>query len=319
MNNLRAMRDVLIEQIYNRMGRRKDIFFLSDDFGSPILDKLRMKFKDRFINVGIAEQNLINISTGLALEGFIVYAYGIAPFITMRAYEQLRNNLSILSHIKEVNVNLIGVGAGMSYDISGPTHHCFEDITIMRLLPNFVVFSPSDWLLAGKFADYSINVKKPKYIRLDGKPIPQIYNGIKDLNLDTGFYELAKGEELCIVSTGFMTHRALKAVSEFLKNKISIGVIDVFMIKPINYDLLYNTLKKYRCIITIEEAFVNKGGLDGLVSDVVSKKNLKIRLKRIGFEDRYVFTIGSRNYLHRLNGLDEEGIIKVIKDSLEGK
>ena len=136
------MRDVFIEGIYNRMQEDRNLFFISADFGSPKLDRLREDFKDRFINVGIAEQNLINISTGLALEGFTVYAYAIAPFLTMRAYEQIRINLSLHAQLKEININLIGVGAGLSYDVSGPSHHCLEDLSIMRTLPNLIVFSP---------------------------------------------------------------------------------------------------------------------------------------------------------------------------------
>jgi transketolase len=149
----KIMREVLIEGIYQRMEQDQSLFFVTADFGSPKLDALREQFKDRFINVGIAEQNLINISTGLALEGFTVYAYAIAPFLTMRAYEQIRVNLSLHAQLKEINVNLIGVGAGLSYDVSGPTHHCLEDITIMRSLPNMTLFSPSDWKLAEKFVD----------------------------------------------------------------------------------------------------------------------------------------------------------------------
>ncbi len=122
-NSPQIMRDVLIEQIYQKMFDDERIFFLSADLGSPVLDKVREQFEDRFINVGIAEQNLINVSTGLAFEGFTVYAYAIAPFLTMRAYEQLRVNLSLSSELMELNVNLIGVGAGLSYDVSGPTHH----------------------------------------------------------------------------------------------------------------------------------------------------------------------------------------------------
>jgi len=318
MNNLpiRAMRDILIEEIYDRMHDNEDIFFLSDDFGAPVLDKLKEKFRDRFINVGIAEQNLINISTGLALEGFIVYAYGIAPFITMRCYEQIRNNLSLLSQLKEININLIGVGAGMSYDLSGPTHHCFEDITIMRLLPNIAVFSPSDWMLTKKFVDFSIKVKKPKYIRLDGKLLPQIYEKINNLSLENGFSELRNGERVCLVSTGFMTHRALKVCDEFAKKKVNLGVIDLFLLKPINEDLLFNCLKKYKRLITIEEAFIDKGGLDSSISDILNRKKSNIKLKKIGLKDKYVFAAGSRDYLHKLNGLNEESIIKIIEDSL---
>src|SRR3972149_4013558 len=147
---VKAMRDVFIEEIYNRMHEDRNIFFLSADFGSPKLDKLREDFRDRFINVGIAEQNLINISTGLALEGF-------------------------------------------SYDVSGPTHHCIEDITIMRSLPNFIIFSPSDWVLAQWFTDYSIKVKKPKYIRFDGKPLPSLYNITDCPDVVEGLGELKRG------------------------------------------------------------------------------------------------------------------------------
>ena len=286
------------------------IFFLAADFGAPPLDKIREKFKDRFINVGIAEQNLINVSTGLALEGYTVYAYAIAPFLTMRAYEQIRTNLSISSQIKQINVNLVGVGAGLSYDVSGPTHHCLEDLSIMRVLPNIEVFSPSDWKMAESFVDYSINTKKPKYIRFDSKPLAQIYDNSDSINIETGFYELMKGGKVCLVSTGYMTHRALN-VSNELKD---VGVIDLFMLKPMNEELLFDTLKKYEYIITIEEAFVNSGGLGSLVSDVLNKYQSDIKLKKLGFNDKYVFELGNRNHLHKINALDESSIVRTIKE-----
>lgn len=309
-NQLKTMRDVFIETIYERMHKDDSIFFLSADMGAPTLDKLRRDFKDRFINVGIAEQNLINIATGLALENYIVYAYAIAPFITMRAYEQIRQNLSISSQIKPLNVNLIGLGAGLSYGLSGPSHHCLEDISIMRLLPNFTIFSPSDWKLAEGFVDYSINMKMPKYLRFDGKSLPSIYGEIDDLILEKGFYELLKGKKVCLVSTGFMTHRALKVAKEFQ----NIGVIDVFLLKPVDENSLFEVLKKYEYIITIEEAFINNGGLDSLISKIFRDHQLNVKLKNLGFNDKYVFEVGERDYLHKLNGLNEESIIKTIKN-----
>ncbi|MGA0345618.1 MAG: hypothetical protein ACO3N9_03645 [Alphaproteobacteria bacterium] len=127
-----AMRDALLEKIWQRMAHDETVFFVSSDFGSPVLDKIRSDFGERFINVGIAEQNLINVSAGLALEGFNVFSYAIAPFITMRCFEQNRVNLALLSEARKINVNLIGVGAGYSYVVSGPTHQSYEDITIMR-------------------------------------------------------------------------------------------------------------------------------------------------------------------------------------------
>lgn len=314
----KTMRDVFIERIYEQMKKDENIFFLCADFGSPKLDLIREEFKDRFINVGIAEQNLINIATGLALEGYTVYAYAIAPFLTMRAYEQIRVNLSLHAQLKEININLIGVGAGLSYDVSGPTHHCIEDISIMRTLPNIEVFSPSDWVLAQKFVDYSIKVKKPKYIRFDGKPLVQIYENIDDMELEKGFKEIRKGEDVCLVSTGYMTHKALKVAEMLAKENIAVGVIDIFLIKPFKENLFFESIKQYRNLITIEEGFINKGGLDSLISGILENNKSKIVLKRMGFGDSYTFEIGSRDYLHRLNNLDEDNIIKNVKQILKG-
>lgn len=311
---VKTMRDVLIEGIYKKMSQNDRIFFLSADFGAPALDKLRKDFGDRFINVGIAEQNLINVATGLALENYIVYAYAIAPFLTMRAYEQIRLNLSVSSQIKPVNVNLVGVGAGVSYDVAGPTHHCLEDISIMRILPNMTVFSPSDWKLVESFIDYSIDKKTPKYLRLDGKPVIGIYENINDLDIEKGFYELlnplAGGRKICLVSTGYLTHRAL-AVANQLRN---VGVIDVFLLKPLNEELLFDSIKKYDYIISLEEGFINSGGLDSLVSKILYDHESNIKLKRMGFKDKYVFDLGRRDYLHELNNLDEKSIIKAVKE-----
>ena len=319
MRETKVMRDVFIEELCNRMQSNKKIFFLSADFGSPKLDRLRSDFPDRFINVGIAEQNLINISTGLALEGFTVYAYAIAPFLTMRAYEQIRINLSMLGQLKDLNINLIGVGAGLSYDVSGPTHHCLEDIAIMRALPNLIVASPSDWILAKGLVDYSLSVNKPKYIRLDGKPLAQIYDSKRAPNIKEGFREIRKGDKLCLVSTGYMTHKAIRVSDELAKKGINIGVIDLFLLKSLNDELFYKALKKYRYVITLEEAFINRGGLDSLVNEIIGGNGTKIRLKSMGFRDKYTFDIGSRDYLHKLNKLDEESIVKNIKKALKEK
>jgi len=317
-NTPQIMRDVLIEQIYQRMADDEKIFFLSADLGSPVLDKVREQFEDRFINVGIAEQNLINVSTGLAFEGFTVYAYAIAPFLTMRAYEQLRVNLSLSSELMELNVNLIGVGAGLSYDVSGPTHHCIEDIIIMRALPNFITISPSDSKITESLVDYTIDVKKPKYIRLDAKPVTQIYDKTDDFNLEIGFCELINGEKVCIVATGFMTHKALNAAKRLQEDNINVGVLDMIILKPVNEELLSDSLNNYEYIITIEEGFIKKGGLDSLILNIINKYQLDIRLKNLGFDDKYVFGLGGRDHLHKINNLDEESIIEIAKEYISG-
>lgn len=303
----RPMRDLFIETLCNRMAQDSRIWFLAADLGSPALDRMRREFPGRCINVGIAEQNLVNVATGLALEGAIVYAYAIAPFISMRAYEQVRVNLSVSSQIRPVNVNLIGVGGGVSYQVSGPTHHCLEDLSIMRLLPNMTVFSPSDAALAAAFVDYSMTRQGPKYLRFDGKALPVLYDKVDQELLATGFCELVAGSDVCLVATGYMTHKAVKIAMES-----GCGALDLFMLKPFDQEKLYAILGKYRHVITMEEAFINGGGLDCAIASLLTARRSVITLDRVGFNDRYVFDLGSRDELHALNNMDEAAVLNLV-------
>ena len=169
-------------------------------------------------------------------------------------------------------------------------------------------------LLAQKFVDYSIDVKKPKYLRFDGKPIPRIYENASDIKFENGFSELFHGEKICLVATGYITHKAINIVKKFADSNIFIGLIDVYLLKPFNENLFFETIKKYTHVITLEEAFINKGGLDGLISTILDDKNSDIHIKRMGFGDAYVFDIGSREYLHKLNNLDENSINTTVKE-----
>jgi transketolase len=311
-----AMRNVMIDEICAQMGRDEAIYFLSADFGAPALDHLRDHFPDRFTSVGIAEQNLIGVATGLALEGFKVFAYGIAPFVAMRDYEQIRIHLAMLSQTRPINVNLIAVGAGISYDMSGPTHHCIEDLSILRTLPNVDLFSPSDWVQAQQFVDYALQHSRPKYIRLEGKVVPPLYPEHQRVPFEQGFCELVSGKRVCMVTTGFPTIKALELVHSFNNQGANLGLVDVFMLRPIQAALLASTLSKYQHIFTVEEAFKGKGGLDSLILHVVNEQALSVKVTCWGFQDKYFFDNGGRTYLHQLYGIGEETIIKALKDCL---
>jgi len=311
--NAKTMRDALIGEIYNRMQQDERIFFLSADMGAPVLDKLRQDFQDRFINVGIAEQNLINVATGLALEGYAVYAYAIAPFF-LRAYEQIRINLALSTQFRDLNVNFMGVGAGVSYDVSGPTHQCLEDLSAFRTLPNLVLFSPSDWRSARRFVDYSLTVRRPKYVRLDGKPLPPIYDEQADLNWDEGCCELVQGQEIALVSTGYMTHKALKVAELLRPEGTEVGVIDVFLLAPLGEDALLAALAKYRCIVTLEEGFVGKGGLDSLILSLFAQRGVAKTVKSMGFDGEYRFESRPRDVLHAAAGFGEEDILRAVRE-----
>lgn len=307
-----TMRDVFIRAIHVRMRTNDRIYFLSADFGSPMLDPLRREFPSRFINVGIAEQNLITVATGLALEGFTVYAYAIASFLVMRAYEQIRINLSLLSQLKSLNVNLIGVGAGVSYDMSGPSHHCLEDLALIRVLPNLELFSPADWRTAEALVDHSIAMRCPKYFRLDGKSLPAIYPDGFVPDLTCGWSVLRPPAEVCIIATGFMVRTALEVVETLKNTGITAGLIDVYRLKPFAADRFCETITNCKHLITLEEAFIGKGGLDGLIASVILKQKLSARLISFGFKDAFSFETGSREHLHRQAGIASHDVATAI-------
>lgn len=309
---LKTMRDSFIEQIHARMKDDDKLVFITADFGAPVLDSIRRDYPDRFFNVGIAEQNLINIATGMALEGFTVFAYAISAFITMRCYEQIRVNLAITSQLKEVNVNLIGVGAGISYDVSGPSHHCLEDIAIMSNLPNMEIISPGDYVSAADFINYAFENKKPKYFRFDSKALPAIYEK-GSIDIKKGFHELVKGKDVCVITTAYMTQKFKKINEDEFNNQI--GHIDLFLLKPLNVNHLLDSIKNYKHVITIEEAFIDYGGINKIISDLMLENKLSIKFSKLGFKDKYNFEIGDREYIHSLNGLSVQQIVSFIKES----
>jgi transketolase len=311
-----AMRDVFLDRIWQAMAHDQKIYFTSADFGSPVLDKIRADFPDRFVNVGIAEQNLINVSAGLALEGYTVFAYAIAPFITMRCYEQIRVSLALLSEVRPMNINLIGVGAGYSYVVSGPTHQCYEDITLMRALPNFRVLSPADHVSAGHLFDRCISTMGPKYLRFDAQVLPVIYEaGAPDLNV--GFHAHIHGEPVCLVATGYMLHTALKVAEGLAKVGYSVGVLDLFDISNFAADELQAALSSYTGIVTMEEGFRGRGGIDSMMFEFIARRGLNARMLNIGVEGGYRFELGSRLELHEQVGIGPQFVLSSVEEFIK--
>jgi transketolase len=302
------MRDALLEKIHHAMAHDRDIFFVSADFGAPVLDRIRADRPERFINVGIAEQNLINVSAGLALEGFTVFAYAIAPFITMRCFEQIRVSLALLSEARPMNVNLVGVGAGYSYVVSGPTHQCYEDITLMRGLPNFQVMSPADHITAESLFDRCIGEMGPKYLRLDAQILPVIYH---DVSPDTanGFNVHRRGEEICLVATGYMLHTAFTVADRLLAEGIKVGIIDLFDLARFAEGRLREELKPYGTVVSMEEGFAGRGGLDALLYNFIGHNALNAKLINIGVAGGYRFDLGTRAELHEQVGIGPDVVM----------
>jgi len=171
MENI-SMRDAFFDQLYKIAKENRDVVIVSADMGAPSLDKFRRDLGMQFFNVGIAEQSMVTVATGLALEGKKVFIYAIMPFATLRCYEPIKVNLSLMN----LPVTIVGVGAGFSYDDSGPTHHATEDITVMRVLPNMTILNSSDSVMAAKLAEMSCQMSSPNYVRLDREALPPIYH-----------------------------------------------------------------------------------------------------------------------------------------------
>ena len=305
-NNInKTMRDTLFDELYFAMDGNDKIYLITADFGAPMLDKIREKFPSRVINVGIAEQNAINVAAGLALEKNIVFVYGIAPFISMRPFEQLRINLSALSQLKEINVNIIGVGAGVSYSVSGPTHHCLEDISIVKTLPNFEVFSPSDSYLVKKYFPNIMAKPHPKYLRFDAQNLPSLCGEIE--SPDDGFrvidnYHLNR--KVVVVATGFMSHKAY-----LLLKKHCFSLVDLYCLCYYDRKKLSDYLNKFDSIVTLEEGFIGAGGLDSEINSFIRGR----RIINMGFPKKYTFEIGEREFIHSVNGVGVDDIQKILK------
>ena len=302
------MRDAFIAAVTERMSVDPALFFLSADFGSPKLDALAQRFPERFINVGIAEQNLINVAAGLALEGHAVVAYAIAPFLSMRCFEQVRVNLCLLSQVRPMNVTLAGVGAGYSYDVSGPTHQALEDLSIMRTLPNLGVYSPADSATARVMAEQLLGQTGIRYIRMDGKELPDISAAPSHAEFQRGYRSVRHGSDVALVSTGYMTHQALQTAELLAQRGVQAEVVDMVTLTALDGPALANLLTSRPAVLSLEEGFIGRGGLDALLRELLWAQNSKLKFKALGLPHSYRFDIGSRQGLLAAVGLGPEQI-----------
>lgn len=313
------MRDSFLQAMKDRMAAEPDIFFLTADFGSPVLDGVRQDFPDRFVNVGISEQNAVNVATGLALEGYRVVAYAIAPFITMRCLEQIRINLAILSQIRPMNVTLVGVGAGYSYAVSGPTHQALEDIALMRALPNVGVWSPADAATAAAMAQRALDEKGVRYLRLDGHPLPNLGAPPTADEWRRGFrLGGTAGAAAAIVSTGYMSHLAVAVRDELEAGGIPVRTVDLMNLSAPDAAALAAELDPCRAILTLEEGFLGRGGLDGLLAMQLAPCLPKAKWAHAGLAPHYSFEIGARDELLAAQGLSRAALAARVLALING-
>jgi transketolase len=246
------------------------------------------------------------MACGMAFEGRKVYTYAISPFVTLRPYEQVK--LDVCAH--ELPIVNLGVGAGYSYDIMGPTHHTVEDIACMRVLPSLVIHSPADGVTAVALSRMSYEDARPQYIRFDRAGIPDLYKGW-DVDFRDGMIVAREGKDVCIIATGIMVHQALKVARMLEEKGIKAGVIDLFRLKPINKDLLFQHLQGVRSVVTLEEHRL-AGGMGSAIAEIFIDEGVTIPTLRIGQGDRFVFDNGGRQAIWERYGLSVESVTSRI-------
>ncbi len=268
------------------------------------------KFPDRAFNVGIAEQNMVSFAAGLAHEGFIVYAFSMAPFITMRACEQVRTDVAYGNR----NVKLIGVYAGVSGGISGATHWGVEDVGIMAAIPNITVFEISDANQAKRLLDFSLDYDKPVYIRCGVEPVEDIYNENIEIK-PGGSYTVVEGYDGAILCSGVVVQYAVAASEKIqLETGKSIRVVDMYSIKPIDKEAIRNAAQTGNVIVAQDHNII--GGLGSIVATVIAQAGIKTDLKILGIPDRFV-PMAHAKYMYHKFSLDTEGLTTKMKSMLQ--
>lgn len=304
MNNV-SMRDAFFNRLYSIAVKDKNVMLVTADMGAPSLDQFRDKLKRQFINVGIAEQNMMTVAAGLALNGKTVFTYAIMPFVTTRCYEMLKLESSLMN----LPIIAVGVGSGFSYDDSGPTHHSTEDITIMRVLPNMTIFNSSDSVMASKVADMSCALKGPGYVRLDRKIFPIIHSEQDDFS--AGLKKFRDGRDICIVATGDMVHKAFEVSDRLAGHSVSAGIIDLYRLKPISAKLLVDAVGDSGRIVTMEEHLL-AGGMGSSVAETLLDNDRNLPMKRFGVPDKYYYAYGGRANIQSICKLDTDTIVAGI-------
>ncbi|SHI97122.1 transketolase family protein [Propionispora hippei] len=285
------MRNTFVDCLMEQAEQDEEIYVIIADLGFSVFEKFQEKFPDRFLNVGIAEQNAIGVAAGLALMGKKVYVYSIIPFVTMRCFEQIRIDIAYMNS----NVKLVGVGAGYSYGPAGTTHHAIEDIAIMRALPNMTVCCPGDPVEAREIVRQSFEHTGPMYIRLGKNGENVIHSSGTKIEIGKAV-TVNEGKDLSIITTSNMLEEGVKLVQKYKETGKMAALISMPTIKPLDKEYILKLIDRKVPIITLEEHSII-GGLGSAVAEIIAESGKGVSFRRIGIQDEYSHYIGSQQYL----------------------
>ena len=301
------MRNAFADEITQIAVTDERIVLLSGDIGNRLFDNFKAKFPSRFLNCGVAEANMTGVAAGLAMSGLRPITYTIAPFATTRCLEQIRDDICY----HNLPVVIVGIGAGLGYAELGATHQSLEDIAFMRVLPNMNVLCPADPIETKKALHAALKTNQPTYLRLGKKGEPELFDNSLELQIGKAI-TLQEGADLSLISTGTILPMVIQVAQQLERYDHSVSVIHFGTVKPLDIDALRHTALNHSIIVTIEE-HSRIGGFGAAVSEWLSDNNIsKLRLLRIGTQDKFLHEAGGTDYARNRHGLSVEAISRLI-------
>lgn len=295
------MRDAFIRALTELAAADERIVLVTGDLGYGVLQDFAERFPRRYINAGVAEQNMTAIACGMALEGFQVYTYSIGNFPTLRCLEQIRNDVCY----HDADVKIVSVGGGFSYGQLGMSHFATEDLAIMRALPNMVVVAPSDPWEAAELTRQVSARRGPTYLRLDKSAA-----GLPETPVTLGqSRKIRDGSDVCLIATGGIVEEAVKAADLLAEHGVSVAVHAVATVKPLDPRLVA-IAGAARAVVVVEEHTII-GGLGSAIAEAcMTAGAAPKRFLRIGLNDIYPTVVGDQRYLRETYGLDSDAIAR---------
>ena len=306
------MRQMFALELERAMSENEKIVVLNSDLAKPNgFSDLEKKYKDRVINVGIAEQNMASIAAGMSSYGFIPFICTFTPFATRRICDQIAVSICYAKQ----NVKIIGTDPGISAEYNGGTHMSFEDIGVLRSIPNIVIFEPVDNIQLKNILPQILNFKGPVYIRMFRKEIPDVFTEDHKFYL-FGSNTIKEGEDVSIFCSGIMVQETIEANKILEEIGINAEIINIHTIKPIDEESVINSAKKTKAVVTVENHNII-GGLRSAVSEVLAE-SCPVPLRSVGIRDAFG-QVGKMPYLKEIYNMTAEDIVEAVKSVLETK